>query len=288
MRSRSSHHGGLKGLLVAGCAVALVTFSAGSSYGEPAGLPPDAPLSAIVATHSLYAADDFDGPAGAAPDPAFWNIETGGVGWGASEAQAYTAAPDNVRLDGAGHLVIEARDDNGDITSARLNTQGKVDLGAGLVEARIQMPAGQGLHPAFWMMGQSFADTGWPASGEIDIIELLNEASTAYFTVIGPPVPGQPGAKTHSQLQRSLPVNRLADGFHTYWLFKQPQRLVFGIDENPLVTVTPADLVNGAPWLYDAPFFALLNLAVGGTWPGPLGAGVLPAQMTVDWVRFYR
>jgi beta-glucanase (GH16 family) len=279
---------GAKAPLVVGVVASLLTLGAGSSFGEAGPLPANAPLSALIAAHRLYAQDDFDGPANSAPDPAFWNIEVGGVGWGGSEAQSYTDLPGNVRLDGAGNLVIEAHEGNGGITSARVNTQDKVDFTTGLVAARIRMPAGQGLHPAFWMLGRSIRDVGWPASGEIDIIELLNQGDTAYFTVLGPPIPGQAESTTHSQSQSMVRSNDLVNTFHTYWLHKQTQRLVFGIDEKPLATVTPAGLASGAPWIYDAPFFAVLNLAVGGTWPGPLGAGVLPAQMTVDWVRFYR
>ncbi|BBY86486.1 glycoside hydrolase family 16 protein [Mycolicibacterium tokaiense] len=278
----------IRAVVVTGLAVALLAFGTGSSSGEPVDLHADASLSALIDVHALYAHDDFDGPVNSPLDPAMWHIETGGVGWGGSEAQAYTAAPDNVRLDGSGNLVIEAREDNGHITSARVNTQDLVELTTGLVAARIQMPAGQGLHPAFWMLGRSIRDVGWPASGEIDIVELLNEGSTAYFTVLGPPVPAGPGPGTHSQAQFTLRSTDLVNSFHTYWLYKQPEMLVFGIDETPVATVTPAELASGAPWIYDTPFFAVLNLAVGGTWPGPVGAGVLPARMTVDWVRFYR
>lgn len=268
-------------------AVSMVAGTGGTCPAEPVDRPVGS-FSAITASHALYAEDDFDGPSTSPPDPGMWNIETGGVGWGADEAQAYTADPANIRQDGAGHLVIEARNDDGHITSARLNTQGKVEVTEGLVAARIKMPAGQGLHPAFWLLGQSLADVGWPACGEIDVVELLNSGSTAYFTVIGPRVAGQRGSASHSQLQLTSQMGGLADGFHTYWLYKQSGQLVFGIDENAFATVTPADLPPGQQWIYDSPYFALLNLAVGGVWPGPLGQGVLPKQMVVDWVRFYR
>ncbi|MBJ7337662.1 glycoside hydrolase family 16 protein [Mycolicibacterium sp.] len=268
-------------------AVSMVACSGGTCHGEPATVPSGS-FSTIVASRAIYAEDDFDGPPNSAPDPGMWNIETGGVGWGAGEAQAYTADPANVRQDGSGNLVIEARNDNGHISSARLNTQGKVDITDGVVAARIKMPAGQGLHPAFWLLGQSLGEVGWPASGEIDVVELLNRGSTAYFTVIGPRVEGQQGSASHSQLQLTSTMGGLTDGFHTYWLSKQPHLLVFGIDENTIATVTPTDLPPGQQWIYDAPYFAVLNLAVGGVWPGPVGDGVLPKKMTVDWVRFYR
>ncbi|CAN5340282.1 glycoside hydrolase family 16 protein [soil metagenome] len=283
---RNTHLGKAKATLAVATAVSLTACCIGTSYGNPGDGVADLSLSAIIATHTLYAADDFDGPRNSAPNPRLWNIETGGVGWGGNEIQAYTGDPANVRLDGAGNLVIEANTKNGHVASARVNTQAKVDLTNGLVAARIQMPAGQGLHPAFWMLGESIGDVGWPASGEIDIVELMNSGSTAYFTAIGPPVDDQ--QESHSQVQTTFTTSGLANNFHTYWLYKQPQLLVFGIDSSAVATITPADLSIGAHWIFDAPFFAVLNLAVGGEWPGPLGDGVLPKQMTVDWVRFYR
>lgn len=273
--------------LIVSLSFSMVACSGGTCHAEPGGLPVGS-FSTMTASLALFAADDFNGPAGSAPDPGMWNIETGGVGWGNGEAQAYTSDPANVRQDGAGNLVIAARSDNGHITSARVNTQGKVDITEGLVAARMKMPAGQGLQPAFWLLGQSLAEVGWPASGEIDIVELLNSGSTAYFTAIGPRVEGQRGSASHSQLQLTSAMAGLTNDFHTYWLAKQPRRLVFGIDENAVATITPADLPQGHEWIYDTPYFAVLNLAVGGAWPGPLGEGVLPKQITVDWVRFYR
>jgi beta-glucanase (GH16 family) len=267
---------------------ALMSCNAGSTHSDPGDNTTDTTLSAIVATHTLYAEDDFIGPPNSAPGPKFWNIETGGRGWGAHEAQTYTADPRNVRQDGQGNLVIEADGKNDDITSARLNTDGKVELTNGLIAARIKMPAGQGVHPAFWMLGSSLDDVGWPACGEVDIVETLKDGSTAYFTIIGPPVDGQAGPDSHFQLQSSILFKDLVDNFHTYWLFKQPQKLIVGIDEKPVATFNAGDLPKGAQWVYDGPFFAVLNVAIGGEWPGPLGPGVLPKQMTVDWVKFYR
>lgn len=272
--------------IVALCAW-MVACGGGTCHAEPGDVPAGS-FSTITASLSLYAEDDFNGTAGSAPAPGMWNIETGGVGWGDEEAQAYTADPANVSQDGAGNLVIAARSDGGRITSARINTQGKVDITEGVVAARLKMPAGQGLQPAFWLLGQSLGEVGWPACGEIDVVELLNSGSTAYFTAIGPRVPGQRGSASHSQLQLTAAMGGLTDEFHTYWLAKQSRRLVFGIDENALATITPEDLPQGQQWIYDTPYFAVLNLAVGGNWPGPLGQGVLPRQITVDWVRFYQ
>lgn len=267
-------------------------------------------LSSIIATQTLYAADEFTGAMNQPPDPKFWNIQTGGGGWGNQETQTYTADVRNIRQDGQGHLVIEAEGQDGNITSARLNTEGKVELTNGLIAARIKLPAGQGLHSGFWMLGSSLKNVGYPASGEIDIVEIASQGAS--FAVHGPAGGDAAGPQSEWQLQPGALPGDLADNFHTYWLFKQPQQLTFGIDERPVATIKPGDVLEGAQWVhdqpqlhrmagdlvrdvpggarwvFDQPFFALLNLAVGGDYAGPLGPGVLPKQITVDWVRFYR
>jgi beta-glucanase (GH16 family) len=271
-------------------------------------------LSSIIATHTLYAADEFTGAMNQPPDPKFWNIQTGGHGWGDNELQAYTADAHNIRQDGQGHLVLEADDYGGNITSARLNTEGKVELTNGLIAARIKMPAGQGLHSAFWMLGSSLDNVGYPACGEIDIVEISNDGTRGPFTIHGPAGGGAAGPQSEWQLQRGELSGDLADNFHTYWLFKQPEKLTFGLDERPVATISPGDVLKGArwvddkpqlrrmagglvrddnvpggaQWVFDQPFFALLNVAAGGDYAGPLGSGVLPKQITVDWIRFYR
>lgn len=242
-------------------------------------------FSALTAELVPYLVDEFDGPRGQLPNPALWNIRTGGGGWGNKEKQEYTADAGNIRLDGAGNLVIEARADGDRLTSARIDTLGHADLRFGVIAARIKMPQGQGLHPAFWMLGNSLESAGYPGSGEIDIIEIVNDAQRAHFSVHGPMA--DPTAPKWKLSTNNVGVDLAAD-FHTYWLSKQPGHLVIGIDETPLAAFDIKDLPPGANWVQDAPFFALLNLAVAGEWPGPLDPAALPAQMLVDWVRFYR
>ncbi len=227
--------------------------------------------------------DDFDGPAGAAPSPV-WRPQTGGGGWGNNEMQTYTDDPANVSLDGAGHLAISARGNSTtDITSARITTQGSFDFISGRAEARIQLPAGAGLHPAFWLLGSNIDDVGWPAAGEIDVIETLNTAPE-FHTGIHAPSEGSPRGE---QVSASGPAPfPLAGQFHTYWVDRTPGRIVTGIDDLTLFTVTPADLPPGSRWVFDAPFFLLLNVAVGGEWPGPPDESTPnPSTMLVDWVR---
>lgn len=228
-------------------------------------------------------ADDFDGPAGSKPSPQ-WRYQTGGGGWGNNEMQTYTDSPANVSLDGAGHLAITARGDAVDrITSARITTQGTVEFTTGRAEARIKLPAGVGLHPAFWLLGSDVDRVGWPAAGEIDVIETLNHADE-FHTGVHLPRAGHPRG---AQISASGPIQfPLAGQFHTYWVERSPGRIVTGIDDTTLFSVMPADLADGSRWVFDAPFFLLLNLAVGGAWPGPPDESTPnPSTMLVDWVR---
>jgi beta-glucanase (GH16 family) len=228
-------------------------------------------------------ADDFDGPAGARPSPQ-WRFQTGGGGWGNNEMQTYTDSPENVSLDGAGHLAISARGESLDwITSARITTQGSVEFTTGRAEARIKLPAGVGLHPAFWLLGSDIDRAGWPAAGEIDVIETLNHAGE-FHTGVHLPRAGSPRGE---QISASGPVPfPLAGQFRTYWVERTPGRIVTGVDDVTLFSVTPADLAEGSRWVFDAPFFLLLNVAVGGDWPGPPDESTPnPSTMLVDWVR---
>ncbi|TRW83172.1 glycoside hydrolase family 16 protein [Mycolicibacterium sp. 018/SC-01/001] len=227
--------------------------------------------------------DDFDGPAGSRPSPQ-WRYDTGGGGWGNDEKQVYTDKPANVSLDGQGHLAISARTAaGGGITSARITTKGSMDFTFGRAEARIMLPAGAGLHPAFWMLGSDIDSAGWPDAGEIDVIETLNDAPDFYTGIHAPQAGTDRGQNVNNSGPAPFP---LAGQFHDYWVERTPGRIVTGIDNVTLFTATPADLAPGARWVFDAPFFLLLNVAVGGDWPGPTNATTPnPATMLVDWVR---
>ncbi|CAJ1583350.1 glycoside hydrolase family 16 protein [[Mycobacterium] wendilense] len=227
--------------------------------------------------------DDFDGPAGA-PPAAHWRYDVGGGGWGNDELQVYTDSPANASLDGDGNLAIIARGEADQrITSARLTTRGTMDFTYGRAEARIAVPAGAGLHPAFWLLGSNVDTVGWPQSGEIDVIETLNDARNYHLGVHAP----KPGSERGQEVSTSaVAPHPLAGEFRTYWVERSPGRIVMGIDHLPLFTVTPAELASPADWVFDAPFFLLLNLAVGGSWPGPPDASTPnPSIMLVDWVK---
>lgn len=265
---------------------ATVALMLGSDW--PASAESEAGFSGLSRSMTVYAGDEFNGAAGTLPDPRLWNHETGGGGWGNDEQQVYTAQASNLEHDGQGNLVIRAMDEGGVITSARINTSGKAELDAGLAAARIQIPAGTGLHPAFWLLGTSLGTAGYPECGEIDTIETIGTTPTAYFTLHGPTQNSASEKREPWQTGTSAGVPDLFSGFHIYWVDKHPGRVVVGIDETPMATFTPDGIPPGAQWVMDSPFFAVLNLAVGGVWPGPVAPGVLPQTMLVDWIRFYR
>ncbi|WP_407662413.1 glycoside hydrolase family 16 protein [Mycolicibacterium palauense] len=246
-------------------------------------LPPVIGHAEPAAHDGVLFSDEFDGPAGSPPG-GDWRTQTGGGGWGNGELQVYTDDPANVSLDGAGHLAITARRDAaGTITSARVTTESSFAFTTGRAEARIALPAGAGLHPAFWLLGVDLREVGWPACGEIDVIETLNEAAEYHSGVHAP----QTGTARGQQISATGPAPfPLAGEFHTYWVERTPGRITTGVDDIMLLTVTPFNLEPGASWVFDAPFFLLLNLAVGGDWPGPPNASTpFPATMLVDWVR---
>jgi beta-glucanase (GH16 family) len=240
---------------------------------------------------TLTWSDEFNGGNGSMPDRTKWVIETGGNGWGNNELEYYTNRVQNVQIQD-GNLVITARregySDNEGVfrgyTSARLKTQGKFQQAYGRFEARIQIPRGQGIWPAFWMLG---AEEHWPNGGEIDIIENIGkEPSTVHGTIHGPGYSGDKGIGSPF----SLPQGKaFADGFHVYAVEWEPNAIRFYVDDNLYATRTPAELPKGTKWVYDHPFYILLNVAVGGDWPGnPDVTTKFPQTMLVDYVRVYQ
>lgn len=225
-------------------------------------------------------ADDFSGPAGSMPNPQYWSAEVGASavhGWEKGSLQTYTSAPDNIRLDGYGNLVIEARKTADGYTSGRLVTRGKIAFPLGTLVARMKLPAGQGLWPAFWMLGINIDTVGWPDSGEVDIIELINTGMRYNIALHGP------GA----DVERKGDIADLSADFHNYWVTRRADSITVGVDEVALADFTPESLPEGAPWVFSAPMFVLLNVAVGGDWPGPPDQSTrFPAAMVVDYLSF--
>jgi beta-glucanase (GH16 family) len=239
--------------------------------------------------------DEFNGAPWSAVDGGKWAAQVGGSGWGNGELEYYTGDLANVHQEN-GALVITATPENASkygcwygtcqFTSARLVTQGKFERTYGRVEARIQIPRGQGIWPAFWMLGSDIGAKGWPGCGEIDIMENIGkEPSTVHGSMHGP---GYSGATPETAVFNLPGGARFADGFHLFSVEWEPQVVRFYVDDTLYQTRTPADLPPGTPWVFDHPFFLLLNVAVGGGWPGsPDGSSPFPQRMLVDYVRVY-
>ncbi|RAJ85042.1 ricin-type beta-trefoil lectin protein [Streptomyces sp. PsTaAH-137] len=235
--------------------------------------------------------DTFDGAAGSAVNSSKWTLETGD-NVNNHERQYYTSGTNNAALDGQGHLVITAKKENPanyqcwygtcQYTSARLNTSGKFSAQYGHVEARMKIPRGQGMWPAFWMLGTDIGSVGWPNSGEIDVMENVGfEPSIVHGTIHGPGYSGSAGVGAGY----SLPGGQaFADAFHTFAVDWAPNSIKWSVDGVVYQTRTPAD-VSGKTWAFNKPFFLILNLAVGGYWPGdPNSSTTFPAQLVVDSV----
>ncbi|MFJ3671213.1 family 16 glycosylhydrolase [Streptomyces sp. NPDC090106] len=238
--------------------------------------------------------DEFGGAEGTPPDPARWVHDVGGEPqWGNEEWQYYTERPSNAALDGRGHLSLTARRERlpgmadcaygtCDITSARLTTKGLFAQRYGRFEARIKVPQGSATLPAFWMMGADDDTNSWPANGEIDVMEVVGgEPATVHGTLHGPGYADE-GAGGHEELTGG---EILADGFHTYGVEWTGKQVTWTLDGRAYHRERPRP---GRSWVFDHEFYLLLNLAVGGVWPGPVtDETTLPARMSVDWVRVY-
>ena len=238
----------------------------------------------------LVWSDEFDGDA---IDPANWAFELGGWGWGNGEAQYYTDRPENARVEN-GLLVIEARLEKYEdkyYTSSRLVTQGLQSFEYGRIEARMKVPPGAGLWPAFWMLGSDFNRnpddplvSNWPQAGEVDIMEYLGrEPDLIMGTVHGPGYSGAGGLTRWNR--QDFPI---ADEFHTYAIEWSENKIVWFFDDEPYYTLTP-EVTGDREWVFNKEFFLLLNLAVGGQFAGNIGLDTkFPANLYVDYVRVYQ
>ena len=242
---------------------------------------------ASLANWVLTWSDEFNGTVGTKPDSKYWGYDLGGGGWGVAQLQTYTNTAANASMDGQGNLAITAvKDAQGNFTSARLKTQGKFEQAYGRFEMRAKITTGNGMWPAFWMLGNNFGPTPWPDCGEVDIMEVRGtQPYTNLGSLHGPGYSGMHPLTGHF----SEPDGgaSLSDDFHTYRVEWEVGVIRFYVDENLYETRTPAD-IPGRTWVYDHPFFIILNVAVGGNWPGsPDGSTVFPQTMLVDYVRVY-
>ncbi|MBW6466933.1 MAG: CIA30 family protein [Brevefilum sp.] len=245
--------------------------------------------------------DEFNAKSGEAPNPAVWAHEIGdgtanGIpGWGNDELQFYTTSTENAVIDGNGNLQITAKEADGSLlcyygpceyTSARLLTSDRFEIAYGRLEARIKVPEGAGLWPAFWMLGTDIGEVGWPQSGEIDIMEYVGrEPNEVFGTLHGP---GYSGGQSYGQYyDLGKPV---ADDFHTFAIEWQPDTITWFIDGMPFFTATPTDeYMLDKQWVFNHPFYIIMNVAVGGNFGGAVGADTtFPQSMLVDYVRLYQ
>ena len=244
--------------------------------------------------YTLAWSDDFNGPDGSSPDLKKWSYDIGGNGWGNNELEYYTNRTQNAQIKG-GNLVITAQQEaytgadgvSRNYTSARLKTQGLFSQAYGRFEARIKIPAGQGMWPAFWMLGNDITSVGWPKCGEIDIMENIGkEPGTVHGSLHGP---STSGPTSDLSAPFSLPAGQnFAGDFHLYAVEWEPGTIRFYVDTNLYATFTSSQWPAGGAWVFDHPFFIILNVAVGGSWPGsPDSTTVFPQQMLVDYVRVY-
>ncbi|GGJ48822.1 carbohydrate binding domain-containing protein [Deinococcus roseus] len=270
-------------------------------YGENSGkdvkvLLQDAPTLQPSRDWTVAWGEEFNNPAGWQPSEDDWNYAVIGTGNGNSELQYYTDKAETVSTDGQGNLRI--RGDKaapgfkcwyGDClyTSARLSTQNKKEFDYGRIEARIKIPSGQGYWPAFWLLGSNIGTAGWPGGGEIDILETIGkEPYNIHGSLHGPGYYFREGTQFTKTVTLPEPV---ANDYHTYAVEKRPGEVVYFLDGVEYQKVTAKDIPAGTVWVMDQPFFILLNLAIGGAWPGsPDETTPFPGDMLIDYVRVYQ
>jgi len=259
--------------------------------GAPNPTPTPAPTATPMTFNTLVWSDEFNA---ASLNTTNWTLEVGGGGFGNGELEYYTNGQ-NLTFTGA-EMIIHARKENPNnyqcwygtctYTSSRLKSQGLREFTYGRLEARLQIPYSQGLWPAFWMLGNDIGGVGWPTSGEIDIMENIGkEPSIVHGTLHGPGYSGCCGIGGGY----TLPSGQLHDAYHVYRVEWESTGFRWYIDNTLYFTVPRATVEARGPWVFSHPFFFLLNVAVGGAWPGsPDATSVFPQQMKVDYVRVYQ
>jgi beta-glucanase (GH16 family) len=256
---------------------------------------------AAKAPWTLVWRDEFTGPAGSSIDSAHWRYDTAdgcassNCGWGNNEKEYYARGADNIALTGQGHLMIVARTAPPGLacyygpcryTSAKITTRGKMDVRYGRIEARIKLAVGQGLWPAFWMLGNDIGTAGWPGSGELDIMENRGSApGKASSAIHGPGYSGNtPLVHVHG-----FTSGGGTSAFHIYAVEWDSSAIRFFVDDTMHYAVTRAEIERYGKWVFDHPFFVILNQAVGGHFDGdPQSDAIFPATMLIDYVRVYR
>ena len=230
--------------------------------------------------------DEFDG---VSIDSSKWSFEigTGNNGWGNNEKEYYTDRPENAYVkDGILHIrAVRESYKESDYTSARMITKGKFSFTYGMVEARIALPTGKGIWPAFWMLGENIDSVGWPACGEIDIIEAINDENVVYGTnhwnYEGNHAQYGHNTKDFYGAKRDLDITQ----FHIYKMVWNKDVISMYVDDFKYHDISIKDNAGGTD-SFHKPFFLILNVAVGGKWPGfEIDDSQFPNEMLVDYIR---
>jgi beta-glucanase (GH16 family) len=216
-----------------------------------------------------------------------WTFELGNgcnislCGWGNNELEVYTDKPENIKLDN-GKLVITAQEQSGGYTSARIKTENKQELRYGRIDVRAKLPKGQGIWPAIWMLGENIDVVSWPACGEIDIMELVgHEPATVHGTVHY-----RDDVYKYSSGSTSLPSGDFSDKYHVFTIVWDFNTITWYVDNVPFKQFTNSNI---AGWPFNKSFYFIMNVAVGGNWPGPPDdTTVFPQQMMVDYIRVFQ
>lgn len=245
---------------------------------------------------TLYGSEEFSDPSSAMLNPKWWTLETGDGIPNADDdprpdyaggLQLFTSDPQNVRLNGEGQLIIEARRDGDRITSARVSTRTRLNFQRGMVQVRMKMPKGQGVQGVFSMLGLSAVDLGYPDAGEIVVARNSNGDSVVRSSVIGPWISKSPKPIDYWTLSAATGLDSSpSDDFHIYWIRKERGYVTVGVDDRIYGYFRKEDVPEGGKWVQDPPFFVVFDVTAGGA-PGGLADDALPAQMIIDWIRVY-
>ncbi|MCW2854677.1 MAG: hydrolase [Marmoricola sp.] len=273
---------------------ALLALGAVLSWGSSPSVATPATTPVAMTALSLVWADEFNGPAGAFQNAAGWTFAIGGGGWGNNELECYTSSRANAATNGNGQLVISALRTPGHVcadghvnafTSARITTQKSFTVTHGRLEIRAMLPPGAGAWPAFWALGADQPQVGWPRCGEIDVMEYAGNRPTV--TTSAAHISSYLGA--HWYTSRISPSSvTLSSRFHVYAVDWTSNSLTFYRDSVVIGVITRAQVLQHGTWPFDKPFYLLLNLAMGGTYAGPVPASVTsPQRYVIDYVRVY-
>jgi len=234
--------------------------------------------------YQLIWEDNFDVDGPPASDKWTFDIGTGSNGWGNGELQYYTDFPENVKVEN-GSLIITARHESfagSDYTSGRIKTQGKFFFQYGRVDIRTKLPGGEGIWPANWMLGENFSTLGWPACGEIDIMEYRGADPNIIHGAIHTPS-SYGGTVNHA----TTVVPNVETEFHIYSIEWDDTKIRFMVDYNEFYVYEPT-IYNSDTWPFDADLFILLNVAVGGSFGGWVNNSIFPQTMEIDYVKVYQ